>query len=327
MVTDGSLQWEQHLPPSKSSTTSKAAQLWTVPDTTNRVAWQSPTANNNVPVLFDATTGKIVEESKPKHEPASKIDRRQVFCDSAATTVQWKPETKTLVATSSGTGSTIRGEYQPLDDDVLDQLWLMDCQPQSVSVLATSRRGTSAKITFQGTTATVHWSAHEDLAQITSALMLDASHEAAAVPLATNAAAPERVLEFSTRLALQWQSVQSMLGLQQQQQVSRNDRDSLFGFVKIAVLLSSHGHVYGMETAGPRRTQLRYQIALLPSSSDEDDKSIVWQHRLVHGSTNAEKGVHGIHGGAHNATSVGSVVIAQQQQQQCAVDLFGWDQW
>jgi ER membrane protein complex subunit 1, C-terminal len=74
--------------------------------------------------------------------------------------------------------------------------------------------------------------------------------------------------------------------------VSHSNRDHIFGFVKIAALLSPSTHrIWGMDTAGDSRGSVRWSLDL--------PKTAEW-HSMVHGTTNSAKAVHGINGDTHS---------------------------
>jgi hypothetical protein len=114
-------------------------------------------------------------------------------------------------------------------------------------------------------------------------LMLDASHYVGDLTEDNE----DTLLQLSTRLESQWKSISSLFSSQS----ASDKRDHTFGFVKVAVLLSQATHrLFGMDTVGSSRGSVRYQVDL-PDKAE-------W-HKLIHGTANAHKATHGIHGGTH----------------------------
>lgn len=273
--TDGNLLWDQ-----QQQFEGIVSQIWAVGS--DYVAFG---VENSNAVVLNAMSGEIAADKEADSVRPSDDDneRKQVFCDASKTSV--RVQENGLVAVSA---EVPIGEVLGLS---VDQVWLLGCKANEISVLATSRRGTTALVTFTDDGgANIAWTAEEGLAQVSSALMLDASHES----FIKDAGQEKDILQFSSRLASQWKEVTSLLAslsLSSSETAMVRGRDHLFGFVKIAVLLSDSAHrVFGLETAGPKRTSLRFQFDL-----PEDAR---W-HRMIHGSVNSEKGTHGINGGAH----------------------------
>ena len=221
--------------------------------------------------------GTSVDESAAKgrdaERPKEKVEKYEhVLCKDASAYVRVHEDG--LVVHSAGVKI---GEMHGL---YVDKVWLISCKYNAISVLATSKRGTTTKVSFTEDGAEIEWTAQEGLAQVSSALMLDASHEH------FKSEQEKDVLQLSSRLASQWKEITSLLAPSESK-----SRDHLFGFVKIAVLLStSANRIFGVETSGAKRTSIRYQVDLPVDA--------LW-HRMIHGSVNSEKAVHGINGGAH----------------------------
>jgi len=141
----------------------------------------------------------------------------------------------------------------------------------------------------------VDWSAEEGLASLSSAIILDASH-LGFDDLVEEKDAVSRKISFAGRLNSQWKNVVDALsnanGLINSNAVNFSYRDHLFGFVKVAALLSTKAHrLWGMSTAGKDRGLIRWSLDL--------PKKTIW-HSMVHGTTNAAKAAHGIHGDTHS---------------------------
>jgi len=138
------------------------------------------------------------------------------------------------------------------------------------------------------------WSTEEGLGQITSALVLDDSHAVVVDDLMADDSEGEPIeiaqrLQFSARLSSQWNSlVSSGMSLVSS---SSGTKERLFGFFQVAVLLSEQtNRLYGMPLAGDSRGKVTWSMDLSPNA--------LW-HKMVHGSFNAHKATHGIHGGTH----------------------------
>jgi ER membrane protein complex subunit 1, C-terminal len=173
----------------------------------------------------------------------------------------------------------------------------LGCKDHLFDVLLSTSSGTTAAVQINLSSGEViwKWSAEEGLGQIASGLVLDASHAIAVDDLVIEGDSgqepPEiaQRLQFSARLSSQWESlVGSGVNLITANSASK---DKLFGFVQVAVLVSERTHrLYGMELAGPKRGTASWTLDL-PTGA-------MW-HKLVHGTHNAAKAKHGIHGGTH----------------------------
>jgi len=266
-VQDGRLLWDRQV----TAAAAPIAQLWPV-GASQQVAVRD--AKNAVRVL-DAATGEPVDEASKRdaERPKEKDEKYEhVLCKDASAYVRVQDDG--LVVHSAGVRI---GEIFGLS---VDQVWLISCKYNAISVLATSKRGTTTKVSFSEDGAEIEWAAEEGLSQVSSALMLDASHEH------FKSEQEKDVLQLSSRLASQWKEITTLWAPSESK-----SRDHLFGFVKIAVLLStSANRIFGVETSGAKRTSIRYQVDLPVDA--------LW-HRMIHGSVNSEKAVHGINGGAH----------------------------
>jgi len=182
----------------------------------------------------------------------------------------------------------------------------------SVAVVSVSERGDSAMIligTERGTTTllslaksgngngkadlTVLWSAEEGLANLSSAIILDASHLGSDDLVEETKEVAYR-LSMAGRLKAQWREIGAMLSTANGLigDGSDNYRDHLFGFLKVSALLSSKNHrIWGLSSSGADRGSIRWSLDL--------PKTALW-HSMVHGTTNAPKAVHGIHGDTHS---------------------------
>jgi len=175
---------------------------------------------------------------------------------------------------------------------------VLNCAEDSLDLLFSTFSGTTSAVQMafsssSSASATRKWTAEEGLGHITSALLLDASHAVVVDDLVGEDSEQEpaeiaRRLQFSSRLSSQWKSlVGGALNLVS----SSSNKDRLFGFLQVAVLVSERtDRLYGMELSGSKRGSILWTLDLLPQAS--------W-HKLVHGTFNAPKATHGIQGGTH----------------------------
>jgi ER membrane protein complex subunit 1, C-terminal len=173
----------------------------------------------------------------------------------------------------------------------------LGCRDHLFDVLLSTSSGTTAavQINLSSGEAIWKWSAEEGLGHIASGLVLDASHAIVVDDLVVEGDSEEEPpeiaqrLQLSARMTSQWESLMgSGVNLITARSASK---DKLFGFVQIAVLVSERTHrLYGMELAGPKRGTVSWTVDLTTGA--------MW-HKLVHGTHNAAKAKHGIHGGTH----------------------------
>jgi len=182
------------------------------------------------------------------------------------------------------------------DQDAVTGYEVLSCEEKSMTVLLTTTRGTTIHQTVSRNDATgkiesnVVWMAEEGLGQVSNALLLDASHLASVLDAVSEEEEAEalRRLSFSARLQAQADDVLSFFSMTG----STGSRDTDFGFVKVAVLLShSANRVWGMPTTGPSRGTVGWTVDL--------PQSALW-HSLVHGTASSKAEVHGINGGTHS---------------------------
>jgi hypothetical protein len=176
--------------------------------------------------------------------------------------------------------------------------------PNTATILIGTERGSSilfsvtknADDNTNSVALKVLWTAEEGLANLSSAIILDASH------LGSDDLVEEKSDELAYRLSIagrlkaQWQEIGVVLstanGLIGSSGDENNYRDHLFGFLKVSALLSSKSHkMWGMSTSGADRGSIRWSLDL--------PKTALW-HSMVHGTTNAAKAAHGIHGDTHS---------------------------
>jgi ER membrane protein complex subunit 1, C-terminal len=265
-VDDGALLWDRKV---AAATAAVNQQLWGMKkDDIDYVV----VANGKDLTVLDATTGAIVEDTISRKEAESSKLAADVPSAVSCFDVRISLEGDTLVAK--------RGEVTTTTVNVnADRVSLLSCTKKAAIILATSNRGTTSQITMSGDSVEIVWTQEDGLAQVTSALMLDASHDDIKVDQEAD------ILQLQSRLKLQWKAVTSIFSLKEER------RNHVFGFVKVAVLLSGSSHrVYGVDTVGDNRASIRYQVDLPVTAA--------W-HRMIHGSANAVTGAHGVNGGAH----------------------------
>ncbi|KAL3914175.1 MAG: hypothetical protein SGILL_006204 [Bacillariaceae sp.] len=138
----------------------------------------------------------------------------------------------------------------------------------------------------------IDWTAEEGLSSLSSALFVDASH-LGFDDLVEEKDTVSSKLSISGRLNSQWENTMKLMsaaGLLEV--VGYRNRDHIFGFIKVAALLSPSSHkMWGMTTAGENRGSIRWSLDL--------PKSAMW-HSMVHGTTNSAKAVNGINGNPHS---------------------------
>ena len=221
--------------------------------------------------IVDGTSRKEIESVKHRFEPSksARCFDRTIGVE-GDDTIAIKRVDNQMNIVSTNTGGSV------------DRLILLTCTEASASILLTTKRGTTSQLNISGENDAIQtaWQHEEGLAHISSALMLDASHEG----IIKSEKDASSVLQLQSRLDLQWNAMKTMF-------VSKEGRrDHVFGFVKIAVMVSESSHrVYGIETAGEKRSNIRYQLDL--------PETALW-HRMIHGSPNSRSGAHGVNGRA-----------------------------
>lgn len=203
-----------------------------------------------------------------------------------------------VYSTESGKALEIVGDIFGADGDSVTVVSVLD-ESESVTVLVGTERGSTTLFSLtkgsnNAVDLKVKWTAEEGLASLTSAIILDASH------LGSDDLVEEKDelayrLSMAGRLKAQWQEFGAMLSTANGLIGSGdnfNYRDHLFGFLKVSALLSSKSHrMWGMSTSGGDRGSIRWSLDL--------PKTALW-HSMVHGTTNAAKAAHGIHGDTHS---------------------------
>lgn len=185
----------------------------------------------------------------------------------------------------------VTGDWYVPDGDIIEQFSVVECSAESVTALLSTASGTttllSLSVSGDSVEVKVRWTAEEGLGSISSAVILDATH-LGADDLVEEQGAVIHKLSLSARLESQIDAIASTFS----SAGAVDQRDHLFGFVKIAVLLSQKAHrVWGLNTSGSDRGAMKWSLDL-PKGSD-------W-HTLVHGTTNSASALHGINGGTHS---------------------------
>jgi hypothetical protein len=186
------------------------------------------------------------------------------------------------------------GDSGVLKGESVDIFKVVSCTKDAMSILAATPSGTTTQLTFsvsgENVALKTMWEAEEGLSDISSAVILDGSHLGLDDLVEEEAVVLGR-LALPSRLASQWSSIVNLAtGLAAGVGISR--RDHVFGFVKIAALLSPSTHrIWGMITSGEDRGSIRWKLDL--------PKNAKW-HTMVHGTMNSPKAIHGINGGTHS---------------------------
>jgi ER membrane protein complex subunit 1, C-terminal len=183
------------------------------------------------------------------------------------------------------------------DGDSVAVFSLISCSPTGASTLVGTQRGSTAMLSFSlrgdSVDIKVDWTAEEGLSSVSSAVVLDATH-LGFDDLVEEQDVVANKLSLSGRLKSQWNEVLGLVsGNSMVEAVSFSVRDHLFGFVKVAALLSPSAHrIWGMNTSGgSHRGSIRWSLDL--------PKDAKW-HTMVHGTTNSATALHGINGGTHS---------------------------
>ena len=186
---------------------------------------------------------------------------------------------------------TIAGDLFAPDGDTVEGFNIVGCSTNKVATLLSTAGGTTTQLSFSVTEDSVvskfGWTAEEGLSSVSSAIILDASHLGVDDLTEEQDILAEK-LSFSSRLSSQFTGLKSMLsGI-----TVSNPRDHLFGFVKVAAVLSKKSHrMWGINTFGEDQGSVRWSLDL-PKWGE-------W-HTMVHGTTNAAKATNGINGGTNS---------------------------
>mmetsp|Transcript_6141 Transcript_6141/g.17423 ORF Transcript_6141/g.17423 Transcript_6141/m.17423 type:complete len:701 (-) Transcript_6141:118-2220(-) len=202
-----------------------------------------------------------------------------------------------LFDATSGASLPVAGAAFGADGDSVTIATVLEESAASSTVLIGTERGTTTVLEVSSSSSSkdirMLWTAEEGLSSISSAIILDASHMGSDDLVEEQDEVAYR-LSLTGRWKAQWQELSEILttanGLIGSN--SKKYRDHLFGFLKVSALLSSKSHrLWGMSTAGDDRGAIRWSLDL--------PKAAVW-HSMVHGTTNAARAAHGIHGDTHS---------------------------
>jgi hypothetical protein len=294
-VLTGDLLWDKYHPHqqrsnSNNNNNNKAAEgiktlVWKVSD--KLVALSPDPHGKNTIVLMHVDTGNVIEDDQSaviSRKDAIEAWKHQSEQTQTCGPFSFAVQDGELTVSKTGNDSSIINTEIPCTS-----LWVVECagDRNKVSLLLTDPWGTTKVIQSDNVVSSspqqqqswkTLWQAEEGLGQVSTGIMLDASHE-------DMRNSNRDILAFSSRIQLQIENLKSIW------KPDRSRRDAEFGFHKIAILLAnSTSRLYGIYTNGPSRGQIRYTVSLPPEAN--------W-HRLVHGSINARRGEHGIHGIAH----------------------------
>ncbi|OEU21827.1 DUF1620-domain-containing protein [Fragilariopsis cylindrus CCMP1102] len=293
-IENGDLLWDTRI-----HAAAAAPKLWVtkVGGTTTYVAVAS--AEDEL-VFLNAETGTIVDKVSASKSTGNgqRVEWLSVLSSSTSTSM-----IKIIFSKVQVVDGTIQTDMFGADGDSVVVSSLLECSSSSgkMTVLLGTERGSTTLFSLETTgddgvvNVKVHWTAEEGLASLSSAIVLDASH-LGSDDLVEEKDAVSRKLSLAGRLNSQWEDVVGMLstanGLINNNAVNFSYRDHLFGFVKVAALLSPKVHrIWGMSTAGKDRGSIRWSLDL--------PKKAIW-HSMVHGTTNSAKATHGIHGDTHS---------------------------
>eukprot|EP00977_Amphora_coffeiformis_P003499 scaffold655_cov162-Amphora_coffeaeformis.AAC.20 len=258
----GSLLWDEVVPDSN-------AVLWYTEEGGTKLA-----VGSRNPTFYEALTGTSTDgggASFSKTDASGKIE-------------QSCPQNKAAMSYSKTDGlvTSFTSDYALPEVDTVNVIEMISCTADSASFFVATERGTSIMVEVSGGKASIKWSVEEGLGAVDAAILMDASSTVDNVDQAEG----EKLLTLSSRIQSQ---VEDMINLFTGKSVGHG-RDQFFGFVKVAIMLSSKvNRLYGMETIAESRSSLRYKIDL------PDAK---W-HKIIRGNTNALSSLHGIGGGTH----------------------------
>lgn len=285
-ATNGALLWDVYLPTKSNHRPS----IWAFAKAgTHYIAVTSGSDTS----VFDAATGTATTSPSAREAHTFKGSSgtqqpTEVYCDALDLTVGADGATALSAWNRKKDKLPFENQIAFPPEEELSFFNLLSCSTTAMEVLRTSGRGTTTMISLTKTdslnvSGEVMWTAEEGLSRVDSAIMLDASHSA--VDLEQDK--KENLLQLVPRLKSQVMAMTE--GLVNTGSPVR--RDDVFGFLKIALLLSSSSNrLYGIPTSGDTRGKTRFQVNL-PAGAE-------W-HRLVHGASNSIKSGHGIKGGTH----------------------------
>jgi hypothetical protein len=191
---------------------------------------------------------------------------------------------------------TISGDVFVPDGDTITSASIISCSKDKVTAVLSTERGSTTLLSLDvvesNIVMNVDWAAEEGLSKVSSVVFVDASH-LGFDELVEEQDVVTSKLSLAVRLASQWENTLKLMSADGLfETVSHSNRDHIFGFVKIAALLSPSVHrLWGMNTAGTARGRVRWSLDL--------PKEAMW-HSMVHGTTNSAKAIHGINGDTHS---------------------------
>lgn len=200
-----------------------------------------------------------------------KLAKASIRIDATGKTLEW------LTSTTQGKISLLKEGILVSDNDSIHAFELLMCTKNFSSVLLASERGTTCQLTLAVESdelrLTTGWIHQDGISSVSAALFLDSSHFVADL----EAGHESLLLGYRSRLESQARRLLDLFALKAVD--SSLSRDHFFGFVKTVVLLSTgNNRLYGVDTSGKRRAEVRYTLDL-PESA--------W-HRLVHGGHNRD---------------------------------------
>lgn len=211
-------------------------------------------------------------------------------CDSTIVSMQ----SNRFKVGSTSPSNEVDSSWLADDKSAFTMFAIVACNSDQLQVLVATTAGTTAvvQLSKDDTTKVQHqWTHHEGLGHISSALVLDSSHAVVVDDLAGDPNQEEKELAQRLSLTARLQSQLSSIMTGGSLTADRSTKDRMFGFYKMAVLVSESMHrLYGMSMGGENRGSVEWTVDL-PNSA-------VW-HKLVHGTSNSPKAIHGINGGTH----------------------------
>ena len=241
-----------------------------------------------------------------KNKPSDSRHDAVAYCSEAGLLVAVQHDSLQVWKEDAGAARpvAVTGDFFGPDGDFVESFTVLSCSVDNASILLATSSGTTTQLSFNVSQSDVAlkvmWTTEEGLSEASSAVLLDGSH-LGADDLVEEQDVVLAKLALSSRLASQWRSIVGKFSGVVDGALGR--RDHIFGFVKVAAILSQKTHrVWGMNTSGKDRGSIRWSLDLPKTSS--------W-HTMVHGTVNAPKALHGINGGTHSREIL--VISASEQ--------------
>ena len=269
-----------------------------------------PTSDPSVVMLYGSKDGELEASMEAFKLVGSSLEKISQSEQNSAIAVA--PELGVVVTTpadqsvqvhdyKSGKAMKLTGDIFGSDGDSVSVVAVKEDSNGATVMIGTERGSTtvfSLTKTDNGVSLSLDWTAEEGLANLSSAIILDASH-LGSDDLVEEQDSVAYKLSLTGRLNAQWNEITSMIstangliGGSDESSKIFNYRDHLFGFLKISALLSSKNHkMWGMSTFGEDRGSIRWSLDL--------PKTAMW-HSMVHGTTSAANLVNGIQGDTHS---------------------------